>query len=1098
MRPFLRNQYRFATAAMILVCLVVHIASGAQLDSDAVVANFMDPSGISRGVCVVIGCNNVDLIRASAGTGDMYVHALDTDHEVVESVKRQLDSDGVYGSAAIAETFDGKRLPHADNIVDMIILDQTGGNRMANIDVDEMMRVLRPRGKAFLGGENVRRADLLSRLRAAGIHDGEIVENPLGLWAVVTKPVPDGVDNWSHWEHGPDNNPMSEDSVIRAPYMSQWYGTPMYSAMPAITTAAGGRTFLAMGHIAHHQREEEWINTLLARNGYNGTTLWQKKLPDGYLVHRSAFVATDDVFYMIDTGGKGCLKLDPESGEELETIRIDDVEGDWKWMAIKDGILYVLAGSLKDPPQVTMGRNPHAGWSWDNLSSGYYHDRIPWGIGSTIVAYDLSKRRLMWKHTAPAAIDSRAMAIGGGQLFYYCPDALIGCLDAKSGDVTWQNTDTHVRELIEDRGNGFRGTPGFRTTCFCLFTPDALVFEADARLNSVAVSTADGSFLWTLPKNSNDPNMLFADGKLIIGVGENAHNITVEPASGKITDNLGFRKLNCARMTGTKDSFFCRSRYEGLARYDRATGEVYYNSAVRPACNDGAIGANGLLYMGPWLCDCNLSLIGTMALCSAGDFSISTDLRESDRLEIFKTDVNSSNPVAVSSDDWPTYRSRNDRSSRSEVSIPIETARLWKFEALKEYTPTPPSSADGLIFIGGDDCAVRALDAHDGSVRWSYLTAGTIMRAPTVWNGRVFVGSGDGFIYCLDASDGTLLWRFRAAPVERRIMIYGSLCSTWPVNSGILVQDGVVYAAAGIIDFDGTCIYALDAESGKLIWHNSESGHLDARSRKGVSAQGMMTIADGRLWMAGGNVVSPASFDLATGKCLNEPPTNQKKNRGEEIGVLNGKHILLGGRLQFSSRKNVVSPAYFEAHRLEAGKGISRRKVFNKGRIAPAWNDDFVVFADGLNYLPECFRMDAIDSYLGQDVKSAALPERVWFAEGPSKSEKRVFRTAHTGYRIPGDRDMVSLAIAKNAVMAVYETGGHETQQHRWSVAAHDLKDGSVIWEHNLNPWGILVARANMVNTLSEPALPSGLLVDRDGRVVVVLENGSVVCFGKE
>ena len=82
-------------------------------------------------------------------------------------------------------------------------------------------------------------------------------------------------------------------------------------------------------------------------------------------------------------------------------------------------------------------------------------------------------------------------------------------------------------------------------------------------------------------------------------------------------------------------------------------------------------------------------------------------------------------------------------------------------------------------------------------------------------------------------------------------------------------------------------------------------------------------------------------------------------------------------------------------------------------------------------------------------------------------------------------------------MLTVFETRGYESHQSRWSVAAYDLNNGSTIWEHNLNPWGYLGSRASMVNTLSEPALPGGLLVDRKGRVVVVLENGSVVCFGK-
>ena len=140
--------------------------------------------------------------------------------------------------------------------------------------------------------------------------------------------------------HAPDNNPVSSDTVVRAPFMTQWLAGPLFIPMPSITTIAGGRTFTAMGHIAHNRRDEPWLNTLYARNAYNGTKLWSRKLPDGYLAHRSAFIATGDTFYMIDINGNGCLLIDPETGVEKGRIHIPELTGEWKWIALKDGYLY--------------------------------------------------------------------------------------------------------------------------------------------------------------------------------------------------------------------------------------------------------------------------------------------------------------------------------------------------------------------------------------------------------------------------------------------------------------------------------------------------------------------------------------------------------------------------------------------------------------------------------------------------------------------------------------------------------------------------------------------------------------------------------------
>ena len=69
-------------------------------------------------------------------------------------------------------------------------------------------------------------------------------------------------------------------------------------------------------------------------------------------------------------------------------------------------------------------------------------------------------------------------------------------------------------------------------------------------------------------------------------------------------------------------------------------------------------------------------------------------------------------------------------------------------------------------------------------------------------------------------------------------MIYGTLSSTWPVNTGILVHEGVAYFGAGIVDHDGTYVTALDAESGAIKWQNHSSGHLNGEQRKGRQRPG--------------------------------------------------------------------------------------------------------------------------------------------------------------------------------------------------------------------------------------------------------------------
>ncbi len=876
--------------------------SGHRLEAD--IEQIVENTSTGPGICALIGRGwsqeDAEVAIALVVEGGFRVHVWESSAEAVEQTRtrfrRHLDWPMPPGPAVIVERGDPRRLPWAESTIDLLVANGLDAARLDALTLAEVTRVLCPHGSAYIGGVGVPGTVLERWLRREDLADVKIrrLDDPAAL--VVTKPRPEGEGDWSHLEHGPDNNPVSRDQLIKAPYMTKWLGEPYYIAMPAVTVAANGRIYLATGHIAHHKREEPWLNTLMGRNGYNGTILWQRKLPDGYLVHRSAFVAQADTLYMIDTDGSGCLLVDGRTGEDRGRIDRAATRGQWKWMAIADGILYALIGSEKDPPETTIVRSDRTHWSWGELSKGYYAGRVPWGFGERILAWDLEKGEVLWEHRAQEPIDSRGMALGGGRIFHYCPDSHVASLDAKTGKPVWKNSDAKVRELIEEVGRGLGSTPGFRTMTFCLFTPDVLVYQGQTRMNVVALSTKDGYLLWNRKKTTNNPNAVFLDEGLVLGIGPHGSSLLVELRTGKTLGDLGFAKRSCARLTATTDSLFCRGMPEGLTRFDRSTRKVSFNGAVRPSCNDGVIAANGLLYMGPWLCDCNLTLMGRVVMTSAGSFDFDrapSELEAAARIERASSGTAVAKPLLTTSADWETYRGDASRGAFAPVELSADAVRLWRYDSRDAwlssdpYRATAATTAGDLVWICGDDGVVRALDAATGALTWIFTTAGPIFQPPTIDGGRAFVGSGDGWVYCLEAATGRLLWRYRAAPVERRIPVYGALSSTWPVHSGVLVKDGVAYAAAGIIDYDGTHVVALDAATGDVRWENRKTGHLDASLRKGVSAQGFLTAAHGRLWMPGGNVVSPASYDLASGKYLGPRPHDgsPRANRGEEIGV---------------------------------------------------------------------------------------------------------------------------------------------------------------------------------------------------------------------
>lgn len=1043
-----------------LLVLVGSCPLGAAPPTDRELAeHLVQDAGFAGGLCAVLGTDDGGLPLAIARAGNLLVHVQEPRTDAVDRARKTCNTDGLWGRRIVVERGPLGALPYADNTVDLLVAAQLTPADLADLNPTEILRVLRPRGKAVLGSRAEMTGGVSQDQLKQRFPESAVAQDRFGVWVGLTKPVPPGTDNWSHWQHGPDNNPLSTDTVIKAPYLVQWLGEPYFVAMPTVTTAAGGRTFLAIGHTAHHQWEWPTLYTLIARNGYNGQVLWTRKLPEGYLVHRSAFIATDEVFYLID--GDRALCLDAETGAERGEIRFPGSTEKWEWMALADGRLYVLAGAGSSVQTLKM-RNNWGGWSWEQLGKEYLETRVPFGWGTTLTAWDLKANKVLWTHREKE-YDSRAMAVGDGKVFFYGPEIGIGCLEGATGSVLWRNTDQKTRDLIEQPGESdLTSHPGFRSTCYALYTPQALVYQAQTRNNVVAVSPADGKFLWQRKKVTRDPNLLYADGLIVGAIGAWGDHVTVDPLTGNVVKSLRFTKVGCLRLTGCPDSFFVRG--EGVGRYDRLTGKLIVDSAMRSGCSDGAVPANGLLYLSPWMCSCNLSLVGAGAMCSAGDSRFDRTATDAERLEV-TADAEKVATLAQDERDWPTYRGGNERAASSPVAVPAQVVQLWRYAPKTAVQPTAPTAVGDLLFVAGQDGVVRALSTADGASRWSCLTAGPVRLPPTIQDGRAYVGSADGYVYCLEAASGRLLWRFRAAPVERRIMIYGSLASTWPVNSGVLVRDGVAYAAAGLIDSNGTYLYALSADTGKLKWQNNSSGQVDPELRKGVSVQGDLIVAEGKLVLAGGNQVSPAAFDLDTGRLLTTSKLTgrPRANRGQEVMLFRNRYVLLGGRLMYYPADRTVNNASFVL------QGPERSFPLLDGRVPPAFDSNHFVFLDGQRG-PFCSEPDRIEELYRNYTPPAATGGK--FAIAGLAAEARKWNATQTTRG-----GTVSLALAANAALVVTEPPAEPGKSF---LLALDLADGHVLWQQ----------------ALPGPAFPDGLLVDRAGRVIVTLLDGSVVCYG--
>jgi len=198
-------------------------------------------------------------------------------------------------------------------------------------------------------------------------------------------------------------------------------------------------------------------------------------------------------------------------------------------------------------------------------------------------------------------------------------------------------------------------------------------------------------------------------------------------------------------------------------------------------------------------------------------------------------------------DDWPTYRRDARRSGCIATPVPTDLDLQWQAHVGGRLTS--PVIAGGTVFVASVDAhTVHALHADSGEELWRFTAGGRVDSPPPIYpfvvpplggsnevgngagpnqeppkggttNSLCLFGCADGWVYGLRASDGELAWRFRAAPEDRRTVAFGQVESVWPVHGSVLVEDGVLFCAAGRSSYldGGICFYRLDPATGKML-----------------------------------------------------------------------------------------------------------------------------------------------------------------------------------------------------------------------------------------------------------------------------------------
>nr|WP_324665116.1 PQQ-binding-like beta-propeller repeat protein [Haloarcula sp. CK38] len=182
-------------------------------------------------------------------------------------------------------------------------------------------------------------------------------------------------------------------------------------------------------------------------------------------------------------------------------------------------------------------------------------------------------------------------------------------------------------------------------------------------------------------------------------------------------------------------------------------------------------------------------------------------------------------------------------------------AEKWAFSQ-ESHPPTRPSVADGTVYVGSDSHAIHAIDASDGSERWT-AELGSAVRglaavpddAADAVSGTVYAGCGDYYLYAFDAENGDRRWRTRTRGAVNTPAVAGDV--VYAANRGYIIEtndDGSVrHDEDGSIDRD-KAVHGFDGGSGEVLW----TVELDSQVADGTTPSyfgGEPIVADGTVYV---------------------------------------------------------------------------------------------------------------------------------------------------------------------------------------------------------------------------------------------------------
>jgi outer membrane protein assembly factor BamB len=333
-------------------------------------------------------------------------------------------------------------------------------------------------------------------------------------------------------------------------------------------------------------------------------------------------------------------------------------------------------------------------------------------------------------------------------------------------------------------------------------------------------------------------------------------------------------------------------------------------------------------------------------------------------------------------DDSPVYRGGPARTGEQPGPGPKSPpTERWRVVTDGRTAPTPVL-ADDVLYFGGDDGVVWAVDAESGEERWRFAAPAAIGAPLSVGRDSVYVADRAGTLYALDTQTGALRWQIKVlsstestsniasdltyaiSPVEVGGVVFVA-CGQRP--SAPAVAEGLVFAAADSIKL----LRAFDADTGAPLWRypategavlTNQSGIFSVDAATGQQrwfagtngwVLGTPSVAEGVVYVASMKATVSA-IEIATGSTLWAVQVGDSLPSSGIGFVLSSSPAVVDGTIYVGRNDGLYA--------LDAATGAERWRA-DIGRVRTS----STVVDDGMVYVVADGALHAVDAQTGME-----------------------------------------------------------------------------------------------------------------------------------